>query len=110
MITNEKPRTQGAGQINYPDGESITDNVTAIDRLKPNQEFIFGKSSPIITERDIWKRDYLHDAGWYESKVKTDLHLQLLGIRAIWSLEDQLRAAEFNRRKAITNLMGGDAA
>ncbi len=110
MITNEKPRTLGTGQINYPDGESITDNITAINRLKPNQEFIFGKSSPIITERDIWENDYLHDAGWYESKLKADTHLRAHGLKSIWSLEDQLRAAEFNRRKLIANLMGGDAA
>lgn len=110
MITNEKPRTQGTGRIKHLDGESITDNVTAIDRLKPNQKFVFGKSSPIITEHDIWLNEYLHDAGWYESKMKTDLDLRAHGLKSIWSLEDQLRAAEYKRRKAIANLMGGDAA
>ena len=110
MITNEKPRTQGTGRINHLDGESITDNVTAINRLKPNQEFIFGKSSPIITEHDIWLNDYLHDAHWYESKLKTDSDLRAQGLKSIWSREDQLRAAEYKRRKVIANLMGGDAA
>ena len=109
MITNEKPRTLGTGQITN-DGESITDNITAIDRLKPNQEFIFGKSSPIVTARDIWLNDYLHDAGWYESKVKADAHLRAQGLKSIWTLDDQLRAVEFESRKAIANLIGGDAA
>lgn len=53
MISNEKPRTQGTGRINHLDGESITHNVTAINRLNPNQEFIFGKSSPIVTDDRI---------------------------------------------------------
>jgi hypothetical protein len=110
MIPNEKPRTQGTGRINHLDGESITNNVTAINRLKPNQEFIFGKSSPIITEHDIWLNEYLHDAHWYESKVKTDLDLQMLGFQAIWTPADQLRAAEYKRRKVIANLVSGDAA
>ena len=109
MNTNEMPRTLGTGQITN-DGESISHNVTAINRLKPNQEFIFGKSSPIITERDIWLNEYLHDAGWYESKLKADAQLRAHGLKSIWSLDDQLRAAEFERRKAIAILMGGDAA
>jgi hypothetical protein len=110
MITNEKPRTQGTGRINHLDGESITDNVTAINRLKPNPEFVFGKSSPIITARDIWLNDYLHDAHWYESKLKTDSDLRAQGLKSIWSLDDQLRAVEFESRKAIANLIGGDVA
>jgi hypothetical protein len=110
MITNEKPRTQGTGRINHLDGESITDNVTAIDRLKPNQDFIFGKSSPIITARDIWLNDYLRDAGWIKSKSIAEAHLRAHGFLSVWSREDQLRAVDYDRRKTIVNLMGGDAA
>ena len=52
MISNEKPRTLGTGQITN-DGESITHNVTATHRLIPNQEMIVGKSSPIVTDSNI---------------------------------------------------------
>jgi hypothetical protein len=109
MISNEKPRTLGTGQITN-DGESIANNVTAIDRLKPNQEFIFGKSCPTITDRDIWEKYFLHDAGWIKSKSDTYLYLKATGYPALWSREDRLRAMKFESRKAISNLMHGGAA
>lgn len=110
MISNEKPRTLGTGRFNHPDGESIDNNVTAIDRLKPNQEFIFGKSCPIITDHDIWEMYFLHDAPWIESKTNAELYLRATGYPALWSREDYLRSMKFKSRKAIANRIGGDAA
>ena len=109
MNQNTKPQVLNLGN-RVIDGESITDNVTAIDALSAKPKWTFGKSSPIITARDIWLNDYLHDAHWYESKLKTDSDLRAQGLKPIWSLDDQLRAVEFESRKAIANLMGGDAA
>ena len=53
MITNEKPRTLGTGQINKIDGESIATNVTDLIRQNANSESNLSKSSPIITDCSI---------------------------------------------------------
>jgi len=53
MITNEKPRTLGTGQINNIDGESIIANGTDLIRQNANLESILSKSSPIITDCNI---------------------------------------------------------
>lgn len=48
MITNEKPRALGTGQINQIDGESIVANVTDLIRQNANSENNLSKSSPIV--------------------------------------------------------------
>ncbi len=109
MITNEKPRTHGAGNPNDIDGESTYANFKAHHRLSQKSEYVFGKSAPIMTARDIIDLYYLHDHQWNKSKAIADQHLRAEGLIPVWSREDLIRADRFNRRVAIVDLYGGAA-
>lgn len=106
MTHNEKPRTHGAGNPNDIDGESTYANFRASHRLSQKSEYVFGKSAPMMTNRDMLDLYYLHDHRWNKSKSDADLHLRAAGLPSIWSREDQLRADRFNRRVAILDLVG----
>lgn len=106
MSANEKPRTHGAGIPNDIDGESTYANFRASYRLSQKSEYVFGKSAPMMTNRDFLNLYYLHDHRWNSSRIKAELHLLAEGMPALWSREDQLRADRFNRRVAILDLVG----
>ena len=106
MNPNEKPRTPGAGIPNDIDGESTAANSRALHRLAQKSEYIFGKSAPMMTNRDLLNFYFLHDHRWNKSKVNADEHLRSQGFPSLWSREDQLRADRFNRRVAILDLVG----
>lgn len=53
MNTNEMPCTQGTGQINYLDVESINRNVSAIRAILAKSHPVIGRSSPIDTNEYI---------------------------------------------------------
>jgi hypothetical protein len=109
MTANEKPRTHGAGNSNDIDGESTYANFRASHRLSQKSEYVFGKSAPLMTARDIIDLYYLHDHRWNKSKSMADQHLQAEGLIPVWSREDRIRADRFNRRVAIVDLYGGAA-
>lgn len=109
MITNEKPRTQGTGLINDIDGESTYANFKAHHRLSQKSEYVFGKSAPLMTNRDIIDLYYLHDHRWNKSKSMAEQHLRAEGFIPVWSREDLIRADRFARRVAIVDLYGGEA-
>jgi hypothetical protein len=109
MSANEKPRTQGTGLINDIDGESTYANFKAHHRLSQKSEYVFGKSAPIMTTRDIIDLYYLHDHRWNKSKSMADQHLKAEGFIPVWSREDLIRADRFARRSAIVDLYGGAA-
>ena len=106
MTSNEKPRTHGAGLINDIDGESTSANSRASNRLAQRSEHIFGKSAPMMTNRDLLNLHFLHDHRWNKSKADADNYLRSQGFPSLWSREDQLRADRFNRRVAILDLVG----
>lgn len=106
MTTNEKPRTHGAGIPNDIDGESTYAEFRASHRLSQKSEYEFGKSAPIMTNRDLLNLHYLHDHRWNKSKADADNYLRSQGFPSLWSREDQLRADRFNRRVAILDLVG----
>ena len=109
MNPNEKPRTHGAGIPNDIDGESTYANFRASHRLSQKSEYVFGKSAPIMTARDILDLYYLRDHQWNKSKSMADQHLRAEGLIPVWSREDLIRADRFNRRVAIVDLYGGAA-
>lgn len=106
MNPNEKPRTLGTGLINDIDGESTYANSKASHRLAQKSEYVFGKSAPLMTNRDLLNLYFLHDHRWNSSKQKAEQHLLAEGLTPIWSREDLLRADCFNRRVAILDLVG----
>ena len=106
MNPNEKPRTLGAGIPNDIDGESTYAEFRASHRLSQKSEYDFGKSAPMMTNRDLLNLYFLHDHRWNKSKADADQHLRLQGFPSLWSREDQLRADRFNRRVAILDLVG----
>ena len=106
MNPNEKPRTQGTGSSQDADGESTYAKFIATHRLAQKSEYIFGKSAPMMTNRDLLNLYFLHDHRWNKSKADADQHLRSQGIPSLWSREDQLRADRFNRRVAILDLVG----
>lgn len=109
MSANEKPRTHSAGNPNDIDGESTYANFRAHHRLSQKSEYVFGKSAPLMTNRDIIDLYYLHDHQWNRSKSMADQHLQAEGFIPVWSREDLIRADRFARRVAIVDLYGGAA-
>lgn len=90
MNQNNKPQVFSLGS-KVIDGESITDNVTAIDALSAKSKWSFGKSSPIVTDYDILERELLTDSNYCNAIDKTNKHLQALGLSACWSREDVIR-------------------
>lgn len=106
MTSNKKPRTRGTGLINDIDGESTYANFISLHRLAQRSEYIFGKSAPMMTNRDLLNLHYLNDHRWNRSKSLADAHLRSQGFPSLWSKEDQLRANRFNRRVAILDLVG----
>ena len=106
MTSNEKPRTQGTGLINDIDSESTYTKFIALHRLAQRSEYEFGKSAPMMTNRDLLNLHYLNDHRWNRSKSLADAHLRSQGFPSLWSREDQLRADRFNRRVAILDLIG----
>jgi hypothetical protein len=89
---NEKRNPQalnlGNSSIN---GESITDNVTAIDLLSAKSKWSFGKSSPIVTDSDILERALLTDSNYCNAIERADEHLRAQGFTACWSRDDVMR-------------------
>ena len=63
MNQNTKPQVLNLGN-RVIDGESITGNVTAIDALSAKSKWIFGKSSPMVTDHDILERELLTDSNY----------------------------------------------
>ena len=90
MNQNNKPQVFSLGS-KVIDGESITDNVTAIDALSAKPKWTFGKSSPIITDHDILERELLTDSNYCNAIDKTNKHLQALGLAPCWSRNDVIR-------------------
>lgn len=109
MTENEKPRTHGARIPNDIDGESTYAEFRASHRLSQKSQYEFGKSAPMLTDRDIIDLYYLDDHRWNNSKSMADQHLQSQGLIPVWSRNDRIRADRFNRRLAIVNLYGGAA-
>lgn len=90
MNRNTKPQALNLGN-RVIDGESITDNVTAIDALSAKSKWTFGKSSPIVTTYDILERELLTDSDYCNAMDLADAHLRALGFAACWSREDVIR-------------------
>lgn len=90
MNRNTKPQALDLGN-RVIDGQSITDNVTAIDALSAKSQWIFGKSSPIVTDYDILERELLTDSNYCNAIERADEHLRALGLSACWSREDVIR-------------------
>lgn len=90
MNRNTKPQALNLGN-RVIDGESITDNVTAIDLLSAKSKWRFGKSSPIITDHDILERELLTDFNYCNAIERADEHLRAQGFAACWSRDDVMR-------------------
>ena len=90
MNQNNKPQVFSLGS-KVIDGESITDNVTAIDLLSAKSKWSFGKSSPIVTDYDILERELLTDSNYCNAIDLANAHLRAQGFAACWSREDVIR-------------------
>jgi hypothetical protein len=90
MSQNNKPQGFSLGS-KVIDGESITDNVTAIDALSAKSKWTFGKSSPIVTDHDILERELLTDSNYCNAIENADSHLRANGFAACWSRDDVIR-------------------
>lgn len=90
MNQNTKPQALNLGN-RVIDGESITDNVTAIDLLSAKSKWTFGKSSPIVTDSDILERTLLTDSNYCDAIEGADEHLRAHGLAACWSRDDVQR-------------------
>lgn len=89
MNTNTKPQAINLGRV--LDDESIKRNVIGIDSLNPNYRYLFGKSSPMITDYDIAEHDLFPDAHFCNSLTSADQHLRAHGLIPAWSDSDQIR-------------------
>jgi hypothetical protein len=89
MITNTKPQAINLGRV--LDDESIKTNVKRIDTLNPNYRYLFGKSSPIVTDHDILERELLTDSNYCNAIESADAHLRANGFAACWSRDDLMR-------------------
>ena len=94
MNTNTKPQAINLGQV--LDDESINRNVIAINALSTRSQYVFGKSSPMITDYDIAEHDLLPDADFCNSMTATELHLRSQGLIPYWNPADRVR---FHRHK-----------
>ena len=90
MNQNTKPQVLNLGN-RVIDGESITDNVTAIDLLSAKSKWTFGKSSPIVTDHDILERELLTDSNYCDAIERADEHLRAHGFTSCWSRDDLIR-------------------
>ena len=91
MKQNEKPQGFNLGHRNYLDGESITENVTPMYRQIPNEPYVFGKSSPLITAYDICETAVLVDSDFCTSYSRAENHLRSLGLTPVFNRKDQIR-------------------
>jgi hypothetical protein len=89
MNANKKPQAINLGQA--IDGQSITDNYSDLDRLIGEPKFIFGESSPVLTDRDILEHTLLPDSNYCSAMDKASAHLRSLGYPPLWSREDLIR-------------------
>ncbi|CAB4704341.1 MAG: hypothetical protein F2677_03310 [Actinobacteria bacterium] len=89
MDKNTKPQAINLGQV--LDDESINRNVIAINALSPKSQYMFGKSSPMITDYDIAEHDLLPDADFCNSMSEAESHLRALGLIPCWNRADQVR-------------------
>lgn len=89
MNQNKKPQAINLGQA--IDGESITENYSDLDRLIGEPKYIFGESSPVITDRDILEQELLPDSNYCNAMDKASADLRSLGYPPIWSREDRIR-------------------
>ena len=90
MNQNTKPQVLNLGN-RVIDGESITGNVTAIDALSAKSKWIFGKSSPMVTDHDILERELLTDSNYCNAIERADSHLRANGFAPCWSRDDVIR-------------------
>jgi hypothetical protein len=89
MNTNTKPQAINLGQV--LDDESINRNVIGIDSLNPNYRYLFGKSSPMITDHDIAEHDLFPDAQFCNSFTSAEMHLREQGLIPVWNQTDKIR-------------------
>jgi len=89
MNTNTKPQAINLGRV--LDDESINRNVIGIDSLNPNYRYLFGKSSPMITDYDIAEHDLFPDAHFCNSFTSADQHLRAQGLIPAWASADIIR-------------------
>ena len=90
MKENTKPQALNLGN-RMIDGESITANVTSIDSLTAKSQWVFGKSSPMITDYDIAEHDLFPDAHFCNSFTSADQHLRAQGLIPAWASADKIR-------------------
>ena len=102
MNRNTNPQARNLGN-RVIDGESITDNVTAIDLLSAKSKWSFGKSSPIITANDILERELLPDSNFCNAIERADEHLRAQGFAACWSRDDVMR---YHLHKMKSDVLG----
>ena len=89
MIENTKPRAISPGRV--LDVESINSNVKGINTLNPNYRYLFGKSSPIVTDYNIAESDLFPDANFCNSLIAADQHLRAQGLIPAWKRSDIVR-------------------
>lgn len=106
MNRNTKPQALNLGN-RVIDGESITDNVTAIDLLSAKSKWTFGKSSPIVTDRDILERTLLTDSNYCNAIERADEHLRAQGFAACWSRDDVIRYHLHKMKSDVLNRYAG---
>lgn len=89
MNTNTKSQAINLGHV--LDDESINRNVIGIESLNPNYRYLFGKSSPMITDHDIVEHDLFPDTDFCNSFMKAENHLRAQGLIPMWNRDDKLR-------------------
>ena len=89
MDENTKPQAINLGQV--LDVESINRNVIAINALSTKSQYVFGKSSPMITDYDIAERELLPDADFCKSMSEAEMHLRSQGLIPYWNPVDRVR-------------------
>lgn len=109
MNQNEKPQGINLGQSNHLDDESINTNVTPINRLKPNDAYVFGESSPLITDLDIVEHELFSDeARRCDSLAAADELVRSLGLTPVHSRADMVRFHRYQcMRKSWKDYAGG---
>jgi len=90
MNEMRKPQAINLGHPSI-DGESITENYSDLDRLIGAPKYIFGESSPVITDRDILEHELLPDSSFCNAMDKASADLKSQGFPPLWSREDLIR-------------------
>lgn len=98
MNENNKPQAINLGQS--LDGESITDNYSDLDRLIGDPKFIYGKSSPIVTDDDLAEMDLIPDRNFATSYDAANSYLKSLHLEPLWSRFDYARAQRYKWQAA----------